>query len=241
MFDMKSPVAPAGSLAALSAARALLERDRSVASLDVRRAADALLRRGVKPSVAAVRGFLGGGSPNTIAPLLVKYWENLGERLQSGPDALEHVPEALARVTEHFWRRALEEARERLKGLPVPDLSITPALQDQVVRLSTAVAEARAREGEHLTHLNNLSNERDALRGERSKLLALLKSTQELLRVQTARISALENRRAATPAAFRGGRKCTAPPRPKLLPALKLKGRSKGAAVRRLARRGSQK
>lgn len=238
---MKSPAVPERTLASPSAAKAILERDRSVSSLDVRRAADALLRQGVKPSVAAVRDFLGGGSPNTVAPFLVKYWASLGERLQSGPDALEHVPEALARVTEHFWRRALEEARERLKGLSVPDLSTTPALQEQVVRLSTAVAEARAREGEHLTHLNNLSNERDALRGERGKLLALLKSTQELLLVQTARITELEDRRAETTVAFREARQLDTSRRPRISPIGTLKGRAKRAAVRRPIRRGVKK
>jgi hypothetical protein len=222
---MKSSAAPAGTLT----------------TIEVRRAADALLRQGVKPSVAAVREFLGGGSPNTIAPFLMKYWESLGERLQAGPDALEHVPEALARVTEHFWRRALEEARDRLKGLSLPDLSTTPALQDQVVRLSTVLAEARAREGEHLTHLNNLSNERDALRSERSKLLALLKSTQELLLVQTARMSELENRQVDISAAFRAARTRTASQRPKLPSGRKVQGRFKGASAPRATRRGVRK
>ena len=66
---------------------------------------------------------LGGGSPNTITPLLAKYWEKLGGRLGDGPESLERVPDALARVTELLWRRALEEARELLHGDGlVPDI-----------------------------------------------------------------------------------------------------------------------
>src|ERR1700733_3258467 len=135
--------------------RDVLYREGAVGLLDVQRAADALLRQGRKPSVAAIREHLGGGSPNTITPLLGKYWEKLGSRLGEGPESLERVPEALARVTELLWRRALEEARERLKLLPSPDQKpgVLEELQEQIGKLSVALAEARGREGEQLTHL----------------------------------------------------------------------------------------
>src|SRR5580658_2929381 len=154
--------------------RDVLYREGAVGLLDVQRAADALLRHGRKPSVAAIREHLGGGSPNTITPLLAKYWEKLGSRLGEGPESLERVPEALARVTELLWRRALEEARERLKILH-PDEATTAVeeLQEQLGKLSMALAEARAREGEQLMHLATLSREREQLRGERGKLMAL--------------------------------------------------------------------
>jgi hypothetical protein len=178
--------------------RDVLYREGAVGLLDVQRAADALLRQGRKPSVAAIREHLGGGSPNTITPLLAKYWEKLGSRLGDGPESLERVPEALARVTELLWRRALEEARERLKVLQNPE---TPAsgmeeLQEQVGKLSIALAEARAREGEQLTHLAGLSKEREGWRTERGSLLAILKSTQSLLQQSQARVEALQISRA---------------------------------------------
>jgi hypothetical protein len=118
---------------------------------------------------------------------------------------LERVPEPLARVTELLRRRALEEARERLKLLQVPDKSATAAeeLREQVGNLSIALAEARAREGEQLTHLATLSKEREELRLERAKLLALLKSAHELLEQQSARVAVLERvrtRRHSAPA-----------------------------------------
>src|SRR5271169_6990491 len=93
--------------------RDIVARERGVSFLEVERAADALLRQGIKPSVVGIRDQLGGGSPNTLTPMLARYWEMLGKRLQAGPESLEHVPGALARVTELFWRRALEEARDR--------------------------------------------------------------------------------------------------------------------------------
>src|ERR1700733_10072715 len=121
--------------------RDILYREGAVGLLDVQRAADALLRQGRKPSVAAIREHLGGGSPNTITPLLAKYWEKLGSRLADGPESLERVPEALARVTELLWRRALEEARERLKLLQSPDTSGSGVeeMQEQVGKLSVAL------------------------------------------------------------------------------------------------------
>jgi Plasmid replication region DNA-binding N-term len=177
--------------------RDILYREGAVGLLDVQRAADALLRQGRKPSVAAIRKHLGGGSPNTITPLLAKYWEKLGSRLGDGPESLERVPEALARVTELLWRRALEEARERLKVFHSSDSTNAGVaeLQEQVGKLSIALAEACAREGEQLTHLVALSKEREGLRAERVRLLALLRGSQALLHHQNARVSALERAR----------------------------------------------
>jgi len=177
--------------------RDIIYRDGAINVLDVQRAADALLRQGTKPSVAALREQLGGGSPNTLTPMLARYWETLGKRLGSGPEALERVPESLARVTELLWRRATEEARERLKILQGAGScsNEVAALQEQVLKLSVALAEANAREGEQLTHLAGLSQERETLRSERATVLALLKSTQALLEQQNARVSALEKAR----------------------------------------------
>jgi hypothetical protein len=177
--------------------RNVIYRDGAINALDVQRAADALLRQGTKPSVAALREQLGGGSPNTLTPMLARYWETLGRRLATGPEALERVPESLARVTELLWRRALEEARERLKILQGTSSggNEVAALQEQVLKLSVAVAESGAREGEQLTHLASLSKEREAWRSERASLLAMLKSTQALFEQQSARVAILEKER----------------------------------------------
>ena len=207
--------------------REVIYRDSAISALDVQRAADALLRQGIKPSVAAVRDQLGGGSPNTLTPLLGKYWESLGQRLGAGPDSLERVPESLARVTELLWRRALEEARARLKLLQEPDVSANELLplQEQVMKLSVALAEARAREGEQLTHFSTLSRERDGLRAARVSLLALLKSTQALQEQQSARVAALERARtkglsvpAKTPARVRAAGARSAGRKPNRVP-----------------------
>ena len=175
----------------------VLYREGAVGLLDVQRAADALLRQGRKPSVAAIREQLGGGSPNTITPLLAKYWEKLGSRLGEGPESLERVPEALARVTELLWRRALEEARERLKLMQSPDQAVSGVgeLQEQMGKLSVALAEARAREGEHLMQLGALSSEIQHERADRRKLTSLLKAAQALSDQLASRVVQLERKR----------------------------------------------
>ncbi len=186
----------------------ILYRESAVGFFDVQRAADALLRQGRKPSVAAIREQLGGGSPNTITPLLAKYWQKLGERLAEGPDSLERVPEALARVTELLWRRALEEAKDRLKLLQQPDHrpGALEELQEHIGKLSVALAEARAREGEHLTQLAQLTRDQRERRAEGARLMALLKAAQALRVRQPVKSSARNAKVPLSKRAGRGGR-----------------------------------
>lgn len=161
----------------------LLYRERGVSALDVQRAADALLRRGQKPSVAAVREHLGGGSPNTVGPLLEQYWRDLGTRLAAGPEALERVPESLARMTEALWLRSLDEARERARVLRLtapPAPHSVAALEQKVSELSAGLAESRAQTGERESELLSSLRERQDLKEQVQRLMALLAAEQEL-------------------------------------------------------------
>lgn len=161
----------------------VLYREKGVTALDVQRAADALLRRGQKPSIAAVREELGGGSPNTLAPLLEKYWKGLGTRLPAGPESLERVPESLARMTEALWLRSLDEARERTKASLIgasTNQRELAALQGTVTELTAAVAEARARSSELESQLLASLRDRLELRDQVRQLTSLLKAEQEL-------------------------------------------------------------
>jgi hypothetical protein len=161
----------------------ILYRERGVSGLDVQRAADTLLRLGQKPSIAAVRAQLGGGSPNALGPLLERYWKGLGSRIAAGPESLERVPESLARMTEAFWLRSLDEARERAK---IASLGTTPseqafeALESKVSELTAALAESRARSGELEAQLLTSYRERLDLKEQLRQLTALLKAEQEL-------------------------------------------------------------
>jgi Plasmid replication region DNA-binding N-term len=163
--------------------KAILYRERGVSALDVQRAADALLHRGQKPSVAAVREHLGGGSPNTVGPLLDQYWRDLGRRLPAGPEALERVPASLARMTEALWLRSLDEARERAKAqnrTALPDPHSVAALEQKVSELTAALAESRGKISERESELLSSLRERQDLKEQVQRLMTLLAAEQEL-------------------------------------------------------------
>lgn len=86
---------------------------RGASFADVSQAADALLRSGERPTVEKVRFKIGGGSPNTLGPLLDRWWTTLSKRLDAGPPAFHRLPESVAHITEALWVQALEEARQR--------------------------------------------------------------------------------------------------------------------------------
>jgi len=155
----------------------ILYRERGISALDVQRAADTLLRLGQKPSIA------GGGSPNSLGPLLEKYWHALGTRIATGPESLERVPESLARMTESLWLRSLDEARERARIASVgatPSEQAFDALEGKVSELTAALAEARARGSEMEAQLLTSYRERLDLKEQVRQLTALLKAEQEL-------------------------------------------------------------
>lgn len=88
-------------------------RSRGITSGDVAQAADALLRSKERPTVERIRARLGSGSPNTIGPMLDKWWGRLAGRLDNGPAAFHRLPESVAHIAEALWLQALEEGRIR--------------------------------------------------------------------------------------------------------------------------------
>jgi chromosome segregation ATPase len=164
----------------------VIYREKGVSALDVQRAADTLLRLGRKPSIAALREQLGGGSPNTLGPLLEKYWKSLGNRIPAGPDALERVPDSLARLTEALWLRSIDEARERTKRSLIgttPSQQTLAAMERRLTELTAALAESRARSSEMESQLLTSLRDRLELKEQIQQLTTLLKADQEL-RVQ---------------------------------------------------------
>ena len=162
---------------------AIVYRARGMTALDVQRAADALLRNGQKPSIAAVREHLGGGSPNTVGPLLDQYWRSLGLRLPEGPKALERVPESVARMTEALWLRSLAAARETAKALHRPTSSSQQPLADleqKVIELNAALAQSRAQLSERESELLSSLRECQGLKEQVRQLTSLLAAEQAL-------------------------------------------------------------
>lgn len=89
---------------------------RGVGAVEVALAADALLRRGLRPTIERVRELLGRGSPNTINPLLDQWWNGLAARLSGGPDMLERIPASAFHVLEALWVQLQIAARDRAQA-----------------------------------------------------------------------------------------------------------------------------
>jgi chromosome segregation ATPase len=76
-------------------------------------AADALLREGQTPTVVGVRTKLGGGSPNTITPLLAE-WKAQNETRRV--EALPPLPEPIESAMRQVWGTAWQSAQAQLEG-----------------------------------------------------------------------------------------------------------------------------
>ena len=87
---------------------------------DVSTAADQLVAAGERPSTERVRLALGRGSPNTIAPLLERWWAQLAQRLRQH-ESLPAVPEAVATAFADTWAAALAAGQAHAEGLVAPE------------------------------------------------------------------------------------------------------------------------
>jgi hypothetical protein len=104
---------------------------RGVQEHQVWEAADMLLIEGQRPTIERVRQKLGGGSPNTVSPMLERWFSSLGPRLIKEPVALtantadvsdkvaapstahdRKVPPVLATFAQKLWEEAQMEARK---------------------------------------------------------------------------------------------------------------------------------
>jgi hypothetical protein len=173
---------------------------RGVSLTDVSQAADALLRTGERPTIEKIRARLGGGSPNTINPLLDAWWRRLSARLDAGPAALHRLPESVAHVAEALWMQALDEGRQRAQ-LELQSSTRTADEQKQTLQVRSHVLtlregelDSRLRDREstitdltlHLRELTLLLRKEQASRDAQSKRIAALE-TELVLRQQTRR------------------------------------------------------
>ncbi|SFN51956.1 DNA-binding protein [Variovorax sp. OV329] len=95
-------------------------RGRGIQEADVYAAADALLAEGKRPTIERVRLHIGRGSPNTVSPMLEKWFATLGDRLVSvhagaakaaGNDS-EGMPVGVRNAAKLLWETARREAEE---------------------------------------------------------------------------------------------------------------------------------
>jgi hypothetical protein len=124
------PHAPSGSTSDGESAR---RGPRGVQEHQVWAAADMLLTEGLRPTIERVRQKLGGGSPNTVSPMLERWFATLATRLTKGPGAAptnaanvavavespkvahdQKMPPFMDTFVRKLWEEAQTEARNAL-------------------------------------------------------------------------------------------------------------------------------
>lgn len=91
-----------------------LKSSRGVQQHEVNAAADALIAEGVRPTIERVRGQMGRGSPNTVAPMLDTWFAGLAGRLglnagleEGGP------PPEIRHLLGQLWTAAVDAGEHR--------------------------------------------------------------------------------------------------------------------------------
>lgn len=197
---------------------------RGVVFADVSHAADELLRLGERPTVERIRAKIGSGSPNTVGPLLDRWWKSLATRLDNGPAAFHRVPESVSHIAEALWLQALEEARARAM------------LEQSNDRRGVAQDQERIEARAHVLSLREAEME-SRIKG-RDKSIADLETRVQLLATSLRREQAGRNELARKLAAIESR---PAPPLMESAAAKPKKRLRKAKAVRRAVRKTSAK
>ncbi|MDB5827646.1 MAG: hypothetical protein JWQ73_1866 [Variovorax sp.] len=90
---------------------------RGVQEADVWGAADVLLSKGLRPTIERVRQQIGRGSPNTVSPMLERWFGSLSQRIVGGaaPPAgndADGVPVSVRNAMRLLWETARREAEQ---------------------------------------------------------------------------------------------------------------------------------
>ena len=159
---------------------------------DISEAADALLDAGERPTTERIRNLLGRGSPNTIGPLLDRWWATLGPRLRHQQAKLDmpEAPAEVATLATQLWAQALSAAQQVAEaGLASNRAGLEEArrafeaernTQQADVEAATAAADAAG-------HAQRLAETRlvDAQRLNEQQTLQLVDLTQQRDALQT--------------------------------------------------------
>ena len=147
-------------------------RTRGIQEADVFAAADALLGEGKRPTIERVRLKIGRGSPNTVSPMLERWFATLGERLvgstagsasarPAGNDP-DGMPAGVRNAAKLLWETARREAEEVQRG-----------------ELESVRAELQAREDALREAQAALAQREEAFAHARASLDAALASSQQ--------------------------------------------------------------
>jgi DNA repair exonuclease SbcCD ATPase subunit len=162
--------------------------------------AEALVRAGQSPTVVAVRTRLGGGSPNTIAPLLAE-WRALNDSRQAA--GLPAVPEPVEAVLRQVWGVAWKEAQGQLE---TERAALGKLREEMAKERAEMLAEIARLDGELEAARETVREGREALEAERQAH----EQTRSDGRKAQAVADERDNRIAALEAELRGEREARA-------------------------------
>ncbi|MEJ8815516.1 DNA-binding protein [Variovorax ureilyticus] len=146
-------------------------RSRGIQESDVFAAADALLAEGKRPTIERVRQHIGRGSPNTVSPMLEKWFASLGDRLVGAPGVAgskpagndpDGMPLGVRNVAKLLWETARREAEEVQRS-----------------KLESTRMELQAREQALVEAQGALAQREDAFKQARVSLDTALASSQQ--------------------------------------------------------------
>ncbi|MBO9647944.1 MAG: DNA-binding protein [Variovorax sp.] len=144
-------------------------RNRGIQEADVFAAADALLADGKRPTIERVRQQIGRGSPNTVSPMLERWFAALGGRLvgsgagtRTAGNDLDGMPLGVRNAAKLLWETAQKEAEETQRG--------------EMAAVST---ELQAREHSLAEAQGALAQREDAFQQARVSLDAALSSSRQ--------------------------------------------------------------
>ena len=93
-----------------------LKIGRGIQEAEVWAAADRLLSEGLRPTIERVRQRLGRGSPNTVSPMIERWFASLSQRMVGGAAAAgndsDGVPVSVRNATRLLWETARREAEQ---------------------------------------------------------------------------------------------------------------------------------
>lgn len=115
---------------------------RGIQEAQVWEAADALVHEGLRPTIERVRQKIGSGSPNTVSPMLERWFATLGKRLDGHGANLadgeaHHLPLGIVQAAKLIWETARREADQ-------VQVQKTEAARREIELQRTALAEKEA-------------------------------------------------------------------------------------------------
>jgi len=154
----------------------------------VREAAEALLNKGLRPTIQRIRAMLGGGSPNVIAPILKEWRETLSPEQQLRLPLSElqgqrpEIPIVISDLVAELWKRAVVFATIECEGSP-------RALQFATLNEETELLRSGNRA--LMDQLESDRKENLSLREQLSQLQAIVKAALDRARASEERCAAV--------------------------------------------------